>query len=226
MTSLGQRTRPSAEVVRWIGDGIDRRLLAALLVVDGCFLVAHGAHVYTTRVLDRSRWYVFALDRDQGLAEIWQYGKYAALVLVLALLAWRARSAVLGAWALAFGVLALDDIAELHERAGRALDDVAGSGEALGELGYLVVTGAALFAVILVAWTRSPVSTDRLARALVAMGAILVIVGIGADLLHALVDDNDWANEIGRVVEDGGALVVLSAIVAMVWGMRHTIDAG
>lgn len=224
-TSLRDRVQPRDGLLRWIWSGIDRRVLVLLLVVDGGFLVAHGAHVYTTEILDRSRWYFLALDNDQGLAEIWQYGKFGFLVIVLAVLARRGRSAVLGAWAFSFAVLGADDMLELHERAGRVLSDGDGAGQALGELLYLVAVGAVLLFIILVAWSRSPTATDRFAQALLGLGMFLVVVGLGGDVVHSLVDDQDVANQVGRYLEDGGELVVLSAVVAAVWGLRSTVPS-
>ena len=222
-SSIPKRVMPEEGLLRWLGQGIDRTLLLWLLAVDASFLLAHGAHVYTTEVQDRSRWYFLALDNDQGLAEIWQYAKFGFIVVVLAVLARRARSAVLGAWAFAFAVLGADDMLELHERAGRIIAEADGAGQTLGELLYLMATGLLLVIVIFAAWLRSPVSTDRLAQALVALGIALVIVGLGGDIAHSLVEDHDVANEVGRYLEDGGELLVLSVVVAAVWGLRRTV---
>ncbi len=144
-------------------------------------------------------------------------------MIVLAGLARRGRSAVLGAWAFAFAVLGADDMLELHERAGRILSDRDGSTQALGELAYLLASGGALLTIILVAWSRSPTATDRFAQTLMGLGMVLVIVGLGGDVVHSLVEEHDVANQVGRYLEDGGELLVVSVVVAAVWGLRSTV---
>jgi hypothetical protein len=190
-------------------------LLGLLVAGDALFVALHVAHV-TTPVLQDPR---FSLDTDRGFAEVYQYLKeyWSALLLLRAGLALRAP--VLVVWAVLFGYLMVDDAFMLHERAGEAIARRLPAAGALPlreqDVGEAVVAAAvgvlALAAVGLAhAWSAGP--ARAVSWRLLRLVGLLALFGVGVDLVHELLPPGSWHAAV-TLVEDGGELVVMTAIV-------------
>src|SRR5690606_33827015 len=103
-------------------------LLFLLLAADAAFVLLHVVNENTSLFENR----MYSVDRDRGYAEFFQYVKLYWIVLTLALLLWRTRSAVYAAWVVVFGYLLLDDAAQIHERGGELIAGLWQYGEFFG----------------------------------------------------------------------------------------------
>lgn len=188
------------------------RLLLALLAIDGLFVVLHATHVR----YDAPGSGLWLLSRDRGFPELFQYAKEAAIVALLGSLAVGGRSLIYGAWAALVVYLLLDDSLEIHETGGDAIAEGLGLGSVagieakdLGQIGVSAVAGLVLLTLIATAHRRdrSMQARELSWRLLVAIG-LLAFFGIATDVIDAI--------DLFGIVEDGGEMVVVSAIVALV----------
>ena len=97
------------------------RWLVWLLAVDLALVVIH---IINRATLD-SRF--LRIDIEFGLGEIYQYGKFILIAVIMADLARRSRGLSPLLWALVFAYLALDDALALHESIGANFARVLGS---------------------------------------------------------------------------------------------------
>lgn len=156
---------------------------------------------------------LFSLSRDRGYAELFQYIKELWLFLMLSMMAYRLRSSLPLAWALLFGLLLADDSLQLHERGGKLLAPFLHlSPDVVTNLAEAVFAGCMLFipiGLIVLTYRRSRRSVKYFARQLFIGLAILILFGVGGDVLHGLLR-GPVSSVIGVVVEDGGEMLVMS----------------
>lgn len=189
-----------------------RSLALALVGVDAAFLVAHL--LFKVGMLEGERW---AVTEDRTYSEFAGYAKEAFLALLFAAVCAARRQPAHGALALVFVAFLADDALTLHERIGAEggrLFVYDGPGAARGhdvaELGVLAAFAVAALGLLLVSMRPS----DRMARrdtmvALAGIGVIFVFAAL-VDALHSTV-----AFHTVGVVEDGGEMVALSLLVAV-----------
>ncbi|WP_349371203.1 hypothetical protein [Salinarimonas sp.] len=131
------------------------------------------------------------LDYDRALPEILNYGQTLLAAVLFGILFLRGRGAVFAGFALAFAVIALDDMVSYHEMAGDALvvalDLPALPGlrpDDSGELLAWALVGVPL--VALLAWGF--VVADRAARGLAVLAGaslgLLAVFAVGVDMAH------------------------------------------
>jgi hypothetical protein len=183
-----------------------------MLCADAAFIVASA--VENVQGLPRSRWHV---AQEGGIAEQWQWVKWGALALLLGLMA-MSGSAVYLAWAAVFLYLLLDDSQAIHETYGWRLGQALGLQPAFGlrarDFGELMVTALAavpLFGFLALAYRTSRADARRFTRAMLALAVLLAIFGVGVDMLEIALPA---AATVLNLVEDGGEMVVASAMVA------------
>lgn len=156
---------------------------------------------------------------------MFQYLKEFCIALLLARAAMLLRDRWLWLWSLVFAYVMLDDALGFHERAGTlfAAHGVVGAG--LGakayDLGQILffVGAASVCAGVVIALRRFMPAPPLMQphKALLLLFAGLVFFGVGVDLLHAIVARLGILG-LG-VVEDGGEMLVMSAIVAYTTGL-------
>ncbi len=197
----------------------DVRFFLALLTIDAVFLVLHASHVR----YDRPGSGMWLISRDRGFPEIWQYGKEAAIVILLIASYRRVRSPVHLAWAATFAYFLIDDSLEVHETIGDIVASALDLGQPFGiegrDVGQILVSGSVgLVLITVLAITtlsdRSPARalTTRLLPVLVAIG----FFGVVADVIDVI--------DVLGLVEDGGEMAAMSAGLAIVADHRRRQD--
>ena len=86
--------------------------------------------------------------------------------------------------------------------------------KAIGELVVFALYGLGLLAGLCVAWSRSDVNGRRIGRNLVALLVLLGACAVLADLAHAAASSDSVVRGLLGIVEDGGEMLVLTAIVS------------
>jgi hypothetical protein len=168
----------------------------------------------------------FSIEMDRGFAETYQYVKEYWAALLFLLVGLHRRQRVFGAWALVFAYLLIDDAFMLHERAGAVLGghlpvppDFPLQAEHAGEAAMLAALSALSLALLALTWPADAGARRACAR-LLRLVALLALFGVGADAVHAMASPGTWQQGALGVVEDGGEMVVLSAIVALAVRLR------
>ena len=86
-----------------------------LLSMDFVFIVAS---LMRSHINFPGEEYMLSIGADRGYPELFQYMKFAAIILLLAISAISKRSAAIGGWAVIFTILLLDDALSIHEEVG------------------------------------------------------------------------------------------------------------
>ena len=203
-------------------DRLDYRLLAVLAAIDLCFVALYGINA-TTSLLHRNR--LFAIQWDGGYPEWFQYTKELSIGVVLALVAAVRRRSLYAVLSAMFLYLFADDFLMIHERAGMFLASIFGL-EArfglkpvdLGELGAYAVIAAVFGAASVLAYRRSDAATRAVGRWFLVLIALLAFAGVAMDMAHAAMESSAMA-PLFTLLEDGGEMVVMSAITALSVGL-------
>jgi hypothetical protein len=195
-------------------------LLLLLLAADALFILLHLAHINTPVFSDPR----FSLEVERGFGEVFQYLKEYWAALLLLLSGVRQRAPLLVVWSALFGYLLIDDAFEVHERLGAMiaqrfqLPDTMVRGRDVGEVLVAAAVGGLGLVAIAVAHFRSGRRARRASGRLLGLVALLAGVGVGVDFLHQMVGRGAWATVLGAL-EDGGELLVMTAIVWFVAGL-------
>ena len=176
---------------------------------------------------------ILSLETDRGLAELYQYAKISAIVVLL--LSVRMKTGWIGysVWALLFLYLLVDDAFSVHEVLGEHIAISLSFAPALGlrdvDFGELVASGAVfvLFLAVL-GWFYSSGSDDfKIAsKRLFLFLLALAFFGVFVDMLHVALMRVDWRVAfLLVVVEDGGELLVMSIIAWYVFVLNDRAPA-
>ena len=160
------------------------------------------------RLLTDKRLYI---SHDGGYGEWYQYAKAGCGALALLWrFAWNRYLTLLG-WALVFGFILADDALSLHERFGDALLANASLPTVLGLPGQLYVEP--------LGYVRAPQTRPLTHLLLPLFGALFVFGGL-VDMLHAALEEdyaaNRYAVAVTALVEDGGEMLILSGLLALI----------
>lgn len=189
-------------------------VLAGLLAADLFFIWLHFANL----PLDRRD---LTLSREGSYSEMFEYAQLA-LIAVLLLGLWRmTRAPAYIAWSALFTVLLLDNWLGLHETFGgiaaRRLLPVSVPlvrPKDLGEILFALGVAAVILPLLAIAFRRSDGRARRVSVLLVLLLAALAFFGIGVDLVHQMGGMGE--NVALNAAEDGGELIVISALLAFV----------
>jgi hypothetical protein len=166
----------------------------------------------------------FLVTHERGFGESFQYGKGTALAVGLLVVARSRRSVAALVVAAIFLWIVLDDALMLHERAGVRLAEFVQIPSWLplrpqdaGELIVFGAVGLAVAAALAAVWRYGPIR-GRITLAAGALGFLaLGFFGVGLDLVHALVPRGHWLRATLAVTEDGGEMLVLTAVLAVMF---------
>jgi len=202
-------------------DKESNKLLVLLLSADLIFILIHI--VYMNHIISNS---LYAVDRDLGYAEIYQYIKEFWIILLLLFATIKRKHLTYFAWSLLFMYLLMDDSMRFHEIAGGYLVyhfDIQPMfnlrAQDFGELGVSAMFGFLLFALIGVAYLFSGRTAKQISKHLFILIMLLAFFGIVVDMLHAAIP---WGKSIWGLVEDGGEMLIMSIIVWYVFGLKHS----
>lgn len=202
-------------------------LLYLLIATDVVLILLHCIYQFTSLLSND----LFSLERDRGYSEFFQYIKEFWITLLLGFLAVQYRSILYFGWSSLFFYILLDDSLEIHERLGLRISDHLGFSNVLSlranDFGELLVAGCiGLFFLILIstAYRSSERPFRKTSKTLILLLLILAICAIVGDVLHALAR-NSSANDFFGILEDGGEMIVMSAIASFVFEITHTHPA-
>lgn len=200
-------------------------LLAADFVLIALYGV-HGARLDGVLAEAIARDDGFKIHKDGGYAELFEYIKLSCAALGLGWLAWRERQVIYGIGALLLSFLLFDNALTWHEQVGVWGSEVLDSigvvhvlAEEIVQAVFWIVIGG-LF--VLAGWRASRRSDGKAryyARQIAWGIAGLALFGIVFDVIHSaivMVQQSRIINGVFAVIEDGGELVVLSWICAVV----------
>ena len=226
MSRMSNTRRGHRRLRPWLSEpanlGLSRqprwRWLVWLLAVDLALVVIP---IINRATLD-SRF--LRIDIEFGLGEIYQYGKFILIAVIMADLARRSRGLSPLLWALVFAYLALDDALALHESIGANFARVLGSepgAPGIQVLADLTVT-AGLGVVVLLAF-KGGIPGRRSATVLVVGLLTFGIFAGGVDVLARIdpVLERRAVRGAFAVVEEGGELLVISSTMWFVLMMRR-----
>lgn len=208
-------------------------LLSGLLLADGALVGVHTLHKLSPLFADAA----FGLDTEWGFAELFQYAKFAALVLMLGAVWARTRETIYGTWMLLFAYMLGDDALQVHERIGALIAGdwqfrpaVGLRPQDFGELAVSAVFGLALASLIALMYGRSGRLARTDTRTLVRLIAALGFFGVGMDMAHEIVDGSiRYLGGFVGIIEDGGEMVVASVLcwyVATLVAHRRAAEDG
>lgn len=189
-------------------------LVALLLALD--FMLISADVLRHRGVLEDAR---FAITRERSFGEMFQYAKFAAMILLLLTARCRSTGALL--WSALFALLLVDDSYAVHEQLGLSLATSLGL-PGMGplrpvDLAELIVFAGAAVAVLVplafMVW-RGDAASRALTLALVPPLALLGTFAVGADVVHSL---SRWQSfrYLTGLIEDGGELVATTLLLAV-----------
>jgi len=169
------------------------------------------------------------LNSDSGLASVWNYGKFMALIAALFLIWLRERGASLLIMIGLFLFMLLDDYYELHDQIARglgehisvtALDSLhpQNRGELFVYAAILAIAGPLLWLALTKARAPALAFIGALAGGLIMIG----VFGVAVDVLHGALDAvlGDFPdlikkvfNRLMTIIEDGGEMIAISFCV-------------
>lgn len=197
---------------------LHRQVLLGLLAVDLALIAAHLLALAWPARLPPARW---SVEADGGVAESFQYLKWALLSLAFAAAAWKQRSVGYLPWALLFAYLLLDDTLQLHERAGGAF---AGRVDMpwlhhlrprdIGELLATCAVAAVLLPPIAAAWRFGGAAVRRASLDMLMLLALLAAFGVVLDAVHSALLQRPALAALLGTLEDGGEMLVASLMLA------------
>lgn len=199
------------------------RLFWLLVGLDALFFALHLGHRGYPEIFGDN----FSISRDNGYAEWYQYGKELSIVALCLIIARYRGISSLYAWVPLFLYFLLDDSLAIHETVGAVvsnhLEFSASNGLRAKDFGELVVSGLAaliLFPPLVVAAWRAEEQFKWIHASLVVLVGLVAFFGVIVDMVHMMLQ---WAPSRVRflvtIIEDGGEMVSMSAIVAFLFGL-------
>lgn len=160
----------------------------------------------------------FSVTRDGGLGETYQYLKMFWIVLLLAGVSVRTGRLSYLSWSLLFLYLLLDDSLQLHERLGSVVASRLGYATAFhlrpqdfGELTAVGSVGLLFAGLLALTWWRGDSEFRRTSRNLALLVGVVVLFGVGVDMLHSMADSPALTAALA-LLEDGGEMVSISFV--------------
>jgi hypothetical protein len=201
-------------------------LLLLLVAVDFLLIALHVLHVWSPWFENGKQ---YSMESYNGLASIYQYIKQVWLAGCLALAFLQTRSKVFFGWTLLFAFLLLDDALELHEQFGAVLaaalsfPAVLGMRPAdLGEISIAAAIGCVALALVAITFRHGAKESRELSADLMCLLAALALFGVFFDMLHTITYFNAPSfSEFFALIEDGGEMLVISAITAYAFDLTN-----
>jgi hypothetical protein len=208
------------------------QLFCLFLLTDFIFIILHLSYYFAHSFTAATPSYLYALDKDRTYSEIFQYIKEYWSALLLAFLAVRNRSILYLILSLLFFYLLLDDAIQIHETLGELVSTKFGFASIfnlrsvdLGELLVSTLIGLFFLSSVVLSFRFGDRTSRKASKILILLLILLAVFGVAADLLHIVVRTfvtNPFITE-GLVggLEDGGELLVMSAIASFIFEVAH-----
>jgi hypothetical protein len=193
-----------------------RYAVLALLVVDAIVLGLYVGWSFaeTYDVTDSFFYKPIFSTRDWGLIETAGYIKELASGLMITWIALRTRSILFAALALLFALILTGDSLRLHELLSDPLV-AAGVPFSISEFVAMVIIGAIPAILLVLAWMMAAEARRRDARPILAAIALLLSFAVVLDSIKHVFPPADF-EKVAALFEDGGELLSLTILVAMV----------
>jgi hypothetical protein len=215
--SLAERLAPGAISPAAIVVGL---LLCTDLLMIGLHLAHRSVQVRDRLPVVRST--AFNISHDLGLAESFGYVQLFWIVLLLGWLALLGHRRSYLPWSFLYGCLLVDDMFALHERFGASLvpdpDRVLVAGlraQDAGELAVAAVLALVAGAPLVWGYRRGTARTRTTYRWLFGATVLLAAFGLAVDAVATALGSHRGL-QVMHLVEDGGELLVVSAVLGYV----------
>jgi hypothetical protein len=205
----------------WFIRSFDIRLLRALWTVDAIFILGYIAlGVLVVMDVIPAIPDILSLGRDWGLPEMFGYLKWVVGIVLLGKTALRDGSRWPMALGVAFLIIVADDALMIHENlggtVGRMLPDAMNT-TAISELVSFGLVGISLLAAIAVAFAAAGQRDRRKILTITGLIAALSFFAVVIDMAHESFTMGLVGYSIWVVVEDGGEMLLASALLAYVY---------
>ena len=201
---------------------VNKPLFILLIFTDFMFLVLHSLYVHD--FLDSNPYY--SLEIDLGYSEFYQYMKEFWIFILLIFIFLKKKRAIYFLWALFFLYLLLDDSLSFHENYGKFLKNYFEIQPRFGlrsqDFGEVLVSFSVGFVFLIsigISYLKTNLLGKRISRNIVILVLMLVFFGIFIDLLHIAVP---YYKNRFTLIEDGGEMFVMSAIVCYILQVNNT----
>jgi hypothetical protein len=199
----------------------NQTILFALIAADLMFIFLHILHILPENIFPFFKASAFAIDKDAGIAESFQYIKELWITMIFIWLVFQRRYTLLGL-ALLFAYFLLDDMVQIHEKLG---DMTAGlfanlqilrmfpnqEADSFGELFSAGMLGLVFIVAIFLFYQRSDDVTRQIYRTVFAMLGIFLFFAVGVDFIHDFFGSR-IIRAMFALVEDGGEMLAMSII--------------
>lgn len=191
-------------------------LFLLLLSADVCFMGLHTINALTPLWNNP----LLNIEKDAGYSEIYQYLKYFWGSLLFFVIAVKTRTVPPTAWAFVFLFLLADDALGIHEQIGGLIASnlhfIPPWGlrtRDLGEVIYALCAALLLSIPLGLAYLQGDRRFRRSSQHLLQLVMLLACFGVLVDLLHMLVQTGWRLQFVLAVMEDGGEMVAVSALL-------------
>jgi len=203
-------------------DEFSKILLYLLVVTDIIFMIFHVLKF--VKIVDSP---LFFISLDLGYAEVFQYIKEFWIVLLLLMLFKEKGKTVFLAWSFLFIYILLDDSLKIHETFGEYLANIFEfqsrfnlRAKDFGELGTSFLFGGFLFLFLVLSYIKSDVRGKIISSNLFILFVILIFFGVFIDMLGIIFHGRSIVNHLFILIEDGGEMMIMSVIVAYLFGLK------
>ena len=173
---------------------------------------------------------LFNIETDNGYAEAYQHFKFVAIILVFAYLCIVKKIRHFLPWAVLFTYFLLDDSLQLHERLGSVIASAIPitppfglRRQDLGELSVTVTAGLLILPSLLWAYYSAQPLIRQIFHKLALLLGLLVVFGVGVDMVHTAFMDHPIISPLLALVEDGGEMLVISLFVSYAFSLANRV---
>jgi len=197
---------------------INGKFFLLLLAIDLGFILLH---FYNSVLIPDSEFRsIFSLVDDTSISEKFQYFKWALIAALFVYMSIKRNIINYIPWGLIFIYLLLDDSLTLHERIGavfaQGFTGVAPLSlrwQDVGELMVTAIAGGVLFSLLALAYYKGNRVFKKVTKDMLILFSVLVVFGVGIDMLGQMVDPGRYMTFVFEVVEDGGEMFIASVML-------------
>lgn len=160
---------------------------------------------------------LFNIEMDNGYAETYQHLKFIGIIFIFFYLCIKQKIWSFFPWMLLFSYFLLDDSFQLHERLGSVIasgiDVTPPFGlrrQDLGELAVTMSAGLIILPSLMLAYYFGRPPIRKIYHNLLLLLTLLVVFGVGVDMVHAVFMHSPVFSPIFGVIEDGGEMLAVS----------------
>ncbi len=213
---------------------VAKKLLLRLLFIDLIFIIIHITVClvyYLGYIEDFGEYNFLVLTQDESYAEVFQYLKYIAFIVMTIYLISIEKAYAYISWVILFLFFLLDDSLSLHELAGeflaekyhfepkfglRAVD--------FGELSFVAVMGLIILSALGIAYFKGGDVFKKRTHVLLFLLGFLVVFGVGFDMLHEILGENLKVGFVIGLIEDGGEMIIVTLMVCYIYQLIKPVE--